>query len=137
VALDAAYYRSAQRRIEGWTLGLGALISVAAAMRVSGRAGAGVAAGTALAWLNFRWLKKGIAVLEAHSTQPSLQMTRVPRSVYVRFFGGYALLLAVLYAIFFYSLLPAQAVLVGLFTLVGGIVIEGVYQLLNGPRQKS
>jgi hypothetical protein len=137
VALDAAYYRSAQRRIEGWTLGLGALISVTAAMRVTGRAGAGVAAGTALAWLNFRWLKKGIAVLESHSTQPSPGMTRVPRGVYVRFFGGYALLLAVLYAIFFYSWLPAQAVLAGLFTLVAGIIVEGVYQLLSGQRHTS
>jgi hypothetical protein len=135
VPLDAAYYRSAQRRIERWTLGLGAAIALATAIRTTGRAGAGVAAGTALAWMNFRWLKKGIAVLESHSTRPSPEMVRVPRRVYVRLYGGYALLLAVLYVIFFYSLLPAEAVLVGLFTLVAGIITEGVYQLAQGWRR--
>lgn len=129
MSLGVADYRAARQRIERGTLVLGAVAALAEFYLATGRAAAGVAVGTALAWMHFRWLQKGIAVLETASTRPSPAPVRVPTRVYARFFGGFALLLAVLCAIFFYSLLPAAAVFAGLFTLVAGVLCEGVYQL--------
>lgn len=136
MTLDAAFYRSAQRRIACWTLVLGTAGAIAAAVRGNGRSAAGVAVGSVLAWINFLRLKQGIAVFERLSTrQASAEQVRIPKSTYVKFFGRYALLLTVLCVIFFYSLLPAVAVLAGLFTLVAGVLMEGVYQLARGRRQ--
>jgi hypothetical protein len=127
--LGGVDYRAAHWRIERWTLGLGAVASVTALRLTSVRAAFGVGVGSLFAWLHFRWLKRGITVLEAASIGQAPESARVPRRVYARFFGGFALLLIVLCAIFFYSLLPAAAVLAGLFTLVAGVLCEGVYQL--------
>ncbi len=136
MTLDAAYYRCALLRIERWTLGLGGAGALAVTLRGTGRAGAGVAAGTVLAWINFRWLQQGVAVFERLSTQQAeAEKVRIPKRVYIKFFGRYALLLAVLCATFFYSLLPPAAVLAGLFTPAAGVVAEGVHQLTRGRRE--
>lgn len=97
------------------------------------QASVGVALGGALSWLNFRWLKQGVETLVRVSTaQAVADRARVPRSVYVKFFGRFALLLIIAYAILSRSLLPAAAVVAGLFSLVAAVMIEMVWGLVRG-----
>ncbi len=130
-----SFYRAAERRIEWLTLALGAAGAVFAALRWDWRAGAGVALGALLTWLNFRWLKQGVGALVTVSTvQAGSEHVRVPRSVYLKFFGRFALLLLVVYVILSRSLLPVAAVLGGLFAVVAAVMLELLFELVRGRR---
>ncbi len=128
-------YGAAERRIEWLTFALGFAGSVFAAIGWEWRAGAGVALGAALTWVNYRWLKQGVGALVAVSTaQAGSQQPRVPLLVYVKFFGRFALLLVVLYVILSRTILPVVAVLAGLFALVAAVMIELIFELARGRR---
>jgi len=130
-----SYYSRAERWIEDATLGLGALAALVAA-KWSWLHSAGVLVGALLAWINFRWMKQGLDVLaQLPVAQPDAETVRIPKRVYVKFIGRYALILLVLYAILRGSVLPAAAVFVGLFTLVGAVLLVMLYQLVRGPGQ--
>ena len=64
---DAAY-RAAERRIERLTLGIGVVAALYSAWRWSWAHAAGILVGTALAWINYRWLKQGLDALAKLST---------------------------------------------------------------------
>ncbi len=128
-------YATAERRIEWVTLMFGLVGAAFAYVRWGWRPGAGVALGSALAWLNFRWLKQGVGALVKLSTaQENSEHARVPWSVYVKFFGRFALLLGVVYVILSRSLLPVNAVLGGLFAVVAAVLFELLWQLVRGSR---
>jgi hypothetical protein len=130
-----SFYRAAERRIEWLTLALGAAGAVFAALRWDWRAGAGVALGALLTWLNFRWLKQGVGALVTVSTvQAGSEHARVPRSVYLKFFGRFVLLLLVVYVILSRSLLPVAAVLGGLFAVVAAVMLELLFELIRSRR---
>jgi hypothetical protein len=130
------FYRAAERRIELVTLGLGAAASLAGGIRWGWRAAAGVALGAALAWVNYRWLKQGVAAL-AHlfAAQAGAAEVRIPKGVYVKFLGRFALLIVVVYVILSRSWVPTVAVLVGLFSLAAAVLIEMIFQLVRGGPQ--
>jgi len=133
-----AQYRAAERRIERLTLALGFAGAVTALLLWNWRTGAGVAVGTVLAWINFRWLKQGLgAIAKVFSGQEGAENVRIPKSVYAKFLGRFALLLAAIYAMVAFSWLPAAAVLAGLFTLVAAVVAEIVYLLLHRQGQPN
>lgn len=135
---EAAPPSASERRIEWGTIALGAAAAVFAAARVTERAALGVAVGTLLAWINFRWLRSAVLTLEALSkAQAGVEKPQVPRRIYVRFFGGFALLLAVVCASFFYSLFPGAAVVAGLFSLVAAVLVECVYLLARGRAERN
>jgi hypothetical protein len=95
-----------------------------------------VAVGTLLTWLNFRWLKQGVNALVGLSTaQAGSDHPRVPTTVYLKFFGRYALLLLVVYVILLRSLLPLAAVLGGLFAVVAAVMIVVLFELIRGKRE--
>lgn len=126
-------YAHAQKRIEWFTLALGLTAALATTWRWGWRGGLGLAIGSALSWLNFRGLGAGISTLAGlSSAKPGVEAPRVPRSVYVKFFGRFVLLLVAVYVILSRSLLPAGAVLAGLFAVVAAVLIEIVYELLRG-----
>lgn len=52
-----------------------------------------------------------------------------PASVYIKFLGRFILLLAVVYVILTRPILPGDAVLLGLFTVIAAVLCEMVYQL--------
>jgi len=129
-----SFYPRAERWIEYGTLVLGAMAAVFAAVKWGWPHAAGVLLGALLAWINFRWMKQGLDVMaELAVAQPDAEKARIPKRVYVKFFARYALILLVLYAILRGSILPAAAVFVGLFTLVGAVLVVMVWQLLRGP----
>jgi ATP synthase I chain len=135
MAAPDSFYRAAERRIEWLTLGLGFAAAGYAYVRWDWHASAGVALGALLAWINFRWLKQGVAALvEVSAAQAGSEHARVPLGVYLKFFGRFALLLGVVYVILSRSILPAAAVLAGLFALVGAVLLEVIFQLLRGKR---
>ena len=128
--------RGAERRIEWWMLGLGGGAAALVAMAGAWRAGLGIAAGAILAWIHYRWLRGNVALLETLAIrQAGEEKPRVPRRVSTRFMVGYALLIGVLCASFFFSAIPALAVVAGLFTLAAAVMAEGVYQLARGRRE--
>lgn len=129
-----AFYRVAERQIELWTLLVGATGALLAGLSWSWTAAGGVLLGAVLAWLNFRWLKQGVAALERVSVaQTHADRVRIPRRVYVKFFGRYVLLLAALYVILSRSLLPVGAVFVGLFALVAAVLGAMLVVLIRRP----
>jgi hypothetical protein len=76
------------RRLQLLTLGIGFSAAIAVIFLKSFRAGAGVAAGAVLAWLNYRWLEGGVGALIAAGTrQEGAAKPRVPAGVYVKFAG--------------------------------------------------
>jgi hypothetical protein len=128
-----SFYAAAERRIERLTLALGLAGAVFALIRWGWRSAAGLALGAGLMWLNFRWLKQGIGALVKVSTaQTGQERVRIPRGVYVKFLGRFALLLVVVYVILSRSLLPVAAFLIGLFAVVAAVMVELVWELVNG-----
>lgn len=136
--MDDAHCVAIERRIEGFMLGLGAAMTVTAAATWSLRAGAAVAIGTALCWLNFRWLRQGAAaVIRLGLAQAGAEIVRVPKSVHVKFFGRLGLLLVAAYVILAGLRLPAVAFLCGLVAVVPAIVLELFYELLRGEHRSD
>jgi hypothetical protein len=130
---DDSPYRGAEKRIEWFTALLGAAAAIVAALRWGWGAGIGLALGAALSWLNFRWLKQGVgALVEVAAAQTGTDKPRVPRSVYLKFFGRFGLLLLAVYVILSRSILPAAAVLAGLFAVVAAVLLEMVTELARG-----
>lgn len=127
------FYAAAERRIEWLTAVVGIAGALFAMARWGKLAGAGVAVGAALTWLNFRWLKVGVsALVRASVAQADEPVVRIPRSVYVKFFGRYALLLMVVYVILSRSVLPLSALIGGLFAAVAAVVLEVLWELTSG-----
>jgi len=135
VAANDSYYTVAERRIEYVTLGIGAAATIAALFFYGLPAGAGVAVGAVLAWLNFRWLKQGVGALAGLAkAQAGARKVRVPRSVYFKFIGRYVLLILVAYVILTRFRVPAASLLAGFGALVAAVLGEIVWQLFGTNR---
>jgi hypothetical protein len=132
VAANETYYAAAERRIEYVTLGIGAAATIAALLFWSVRAGAGLAAGAVLAWLNYRWLKQGVGALAGLAkSQAGATKVRVPRSVYFKFIGRYVLLILAAYVILTRFNVPPASLLAGFGALVVAVLGETVWQLFG------
>jgi hypothetical protein len=139
MAADESFYAAAERRIEYFTLAIGAAGALVAAVSWSRKVALGIAAGAALSWLNYRWMKQGIAALSRLSTaQEGAEKPHVPPSVYVKFLGRYALLIIVAYVILRGFSLPTASFIAGLFAVVAAVLMEMVGQLLRaGPDPRA
>jgi len=127
------FYGRAERRIGWLTLGLGLVAAVGVLLRVSPVAGAGVAAGAILAWLNYRWLEQTVDALVRVSTAPfGADRPRVSKWIYVKFFARYALIAVVLYAMVTRFSVPILSVLGGLASLGAGAMAEAIYEIFLG-----
>jgi hypothetical protein len=135
MAADEEFYSAAERRIEYLTLGIGAAGTAGAAIFWGVTAGVGFATGATLSWLNFRWMKQGIGALARLSaSQADTEKIRVPRSVYFKFLGRYALLILAAYVILRGFKFVIVSVLAGLFAVVAAVLVEMVGQLFrSGP----
>ncbi|HVA72618.1 MAG TPA: ATP synthase subunit I [Candidatus Limnocylindrales bacterium] len=131
--MDESEYAAIERRIERFILTAGAAMTAGAAIGWGIPAGEGAAVGTALCWLNFRWLRQGAAaVIRLGMAQAGAEVVHVPRMIHAKFFGRLVLLLVVVYVILAWLRLPVVAVLCGLAAVVPAIVLELVYELLHG-----
>ena len=122
-----------ERRLEWLTLALGAGMTIAARIGWGLRAAEACAVGTAICWLNFRWLRLGAAALmRLGVAQAGAEHVHVPRSTHVKFLGRLVLLLVVAYVILAWLRLPVIAFLCGAVAVVPAIVVELFYELAHG-----
>jgi hypothetical protein len=127
------FYAAAERRVEWLTAALGVFGAAFAFVRWGGAWSAGVALGAGITWVNFRWLKLGVsALVNASLVQTDAEHVRIPLSVYVKFFGRYALLLVIVYVILSRSWLPLAALIGGLFAAVAAVLLEVMWELVTG-----
>jgi len=133
---DDAAYAAIERRLEKLLVGVGVATTIGAGIGWGLRAAEGAIVGTAVCWLNFRWLRQGAAsLIRLGEAQSTLEKPYVPPLVHVKFFGRLLLLLVVAYAILAWLRLPAIAFLCGLVAVVPAIVIELVYELARGEHR--
>ena len=122
-----------EHRIERFIVILGGAMALAAAFKWGIRGALGAVFGTALCWLNFRWLRhKATAIINLGLAQAGVEAVHVPRSVHAKLFGRLLLLLVVVYVILTRLKLPAVPVVCGLAAVVPAILVELAYELMSG-----
>lgn len=132
MAMDPSFYSAAERRIEYWTIAIGAAAAASAAVFWSASAGGGVAIGAAFSWINFRWMRRGIETLARVSiAQQAAEKPQVPRRVYFQMIGRYALLILAAYVILRGFGSMVDGFLCGLFAAVAAVLLEGVSLLVR------
>ena len=123
------------RRLEWLTLVLGFGAAAVVSLVVTRAAGAGVAIGALLAWLNLRWLEQGVAAIAQLSTaQAGQPRPRISAWVYLKLFGRYALIGLVLYVTVSRLKIPILSLLGGLFALGAAAMVSGIYEVLVETR---
>jgi len=125
-----------EQRIAWLTPALGLLAASAAyAGGLHGWA-AGLLVGTALAWLNFRWLRRGLDALVAASVaQHELEKPRVPLLTYFTTTFRYGLLAIAVYVIFVYLHFPLASMVFGLLALGAATVAASVWEIMAPDRE--
>jgi hypothetical protein len=92
----------------------------------------GLAIGTVLAWLNFRWLKRGLdALVVASKEQEGREKPRVPLATYFTAVFRYGLLALSVYVIFKYLDVPLGSMILGLCALAAAAIVASVYEILH------
>lgn len=121
------------KRILWLTAILGFATAAGVAVLKSGRWGLGIAAGTALAWVNYRWLDQALGALVTSATaQEGSPKAVVPLSLYAKFIGRYLLIGLTLYVIVVFFRVPILACLVGLLALGSGTIAAALYDVFSG-----
>jgi hypothetical protein len=120
------FFAGAIHRIETVLAVLTAAASIAIWMRYGRATALGFGAGALLAWLNFRWLERGVAGLAERIVDAQSQERG--RSVVMRFLLRYLLVGVVAYAIFRGSAQTFRAFLFGLCLPVAAMLVEAMYE---------
>jgi hypothetical protein len=84
--------------------------------------GAGFAVGTAVSWLNFRWMKQLVDALG--ESRPTRKRVAVLAGLRYALLGGGA------YVILYYSPVSMTATLAGLFVSVAAVIVEICFELV-------
>ncbi len=115
------------------TAGLGGAVAIIAALGWGWREAAAASAGAALTWLNYRWLRQGVAALaRAASLEPKPDPSRLRRASYGKFLARYALLIAAAYVILARFHWPAAAFVTGLLAVVPAVLIVAIHLVIAG-----
>jgi hypothetical protein len=121
------------RRIAWLTLLLGFVSGLVVVFAKSPRAGLGVALGTILAWVNFRWLDQTLAALVSVATAGAgTPQARVSPSIYWKFAGRYVLMGLAIYVTVHYFAVPVLSVILGLLALGAGAIVGSLYEVYLG-----
>ena len=121
-----------ERRIGWLTLLFGfAATAVAAVLRYQIWA-AGLAIGSVLGWLNFRWLRRAADALVAVSTaQEGREKPKVPLTTYLAALFRYGLLGLTVYVIFVYLHVPLGSMILGFCALAAAAIAASVWEILR------
>jgi hypothetical protein len=124
-----------EHRIAWLTLLMGGLAAIAALILHRPLFAAGLTIGTVLAWLNFRWLARGLDALVAQSTaQSGVEKPRVPISTYFFAVFRYTLIALAVCVIFKFLYVPLVSMILGLCALGAAAIAASVYEVLAGPK---
>jgi len=127
-----AFDSQSESRISLLTLLLGALVALPVAALHNWQWGAGILIGSALGWLNFRWLKQGVdALARASTAQQGSEKVRVPIAAYCKALSRYALIALTIYVIFRYLHVPAISMVCGLCALGAATILVSVHSILR------
>ncbi len=121
-----------ERRISRLTLLIGLVTALLVALLRDRLWGAGLAIGAALAWLNFRWLHRGLdALVVASTAQAGKEKPAVPLLSYFSMLFRYGLIALAVYVIFEYLRVPLVSMIVGLCALGAATIAASVYEILH------
>ncbi len=121
-----------ERRISWLTILIGLLAALLVALLRDRLWGAGLAIGAFLAWLNFRWLSKGLdALVVASTAQAGEEKPVVPILTYFAMLFRYGLIALAVYVIFVYLRVPLVSMVVGLCALGAATIAASVYEMLH------
>ena len=121
-----------ERRISSLTLLIGLIAAVLVAVVRDRLWGAGLGIGAALAWLKFRWLRRGLdALVMASTAQSGKEKPVVPIASYFGIVFRYGLIAFAVYVIFEYLKVPVLRMVVGLCALGAATVAASVYEILH------
>jgi hypothetical protein len=119
-----------ERRISWLTLLIGALAGGASLALRHPAWAAGLSVGAALAWLNFRWLRRGLdSLMLASTAQEGREKPQVPLVSYALAMLRYALIGLAVYVIFEYLHVPLASMVVGLCALGAAAIAASVYEI--------
>jgi hypothetical protein len=131
-AVESAPAALTERRISWLTLLLGFVAALLVALLRDRLWGAGLAIGATLAWLNFRWLRRGLDSLVVASTaQADKENPEVPLLSYFAMLFRYGLIALAVYVIFIYLRVPLVSMVVGLCALGAATIAASVYEILH------
>jgi small-conductance mechanosensitive channel len=121
-----------ERRISWLTLLIGLIAGLLVALLRDRIWGAGLGIGAALAWLNFRWLRRGLdALVLASTAQAGEEKPVVPLLSYFAMVFRYGLIALAVYVIFEYLRVPLASMVVGLCALGAATIAASVYEILR------
>ena len=121
-----------ERRISWLTLMIGLAAGLLVALLRDRLWGAGLGIGAALAWLNFRWLRRGLdALVLASTAQAGKEKPTIPLLSYFAIVFRYGLIALAVYVIFVYLRVPLVSMVVGLCALGAATVVATVYEILR------
>src|SRR5260370_817332 len=123
-----------ERRISRLTLLIGLIAALLVGLFRGRLWGVGLAIGAVLAWLNFRWLSKGLdALVLASTAQAGKEKPAVPLLSYFGMIFRYGLIALAVYVIFIYLRVPLVSMIVGLCALGAATVAASVYEIFHPP----
>ena len=121
-----------ERRISWLTLLFGFAAAAIAAILRHNLWAAGLAIGTILGWLNFRWLKRSLDALVILSTaQEGAAKPKVPVTTYIVALFRYGLLGFAVYVIFVFLHVPLGSMIVGFCALAAAAIVASVWEILR------
>jgi hypothetical protein len=97
----------------------------------------GLAAGTGLAWLNFRWLRRGVEAFVGAAAGEGDEKRRGSAATYVAALFRYALIGLAVYVIFVYLHVPLLSIALGLCAMVAAIVTASVWEIVQSAFLRS
>jgi hypothetical protein len=119
-----------ERRIAWLTLAFGVAACAAAAFAGRRMWAGGLLVGAVLAWLNFRWLRRGMdALVAASAAQAGAEKPRVPLGTYFAAVFRYGLIALSVYVIFKLLRVPLASMVVGMCALAAAAIAASVYEL--------
>jgi small-conductance mechanosensitive channel len=121
-----------ERRISWLTLLIGLVCGFFVAIFRDRLWGLGLCIGAVLAWLNFRWLGRGLdALVNASKAQATAAKPRVPLATYFLAAFRYGLIAFTVYVIFKLLKVPLLSMVVGLCALGAAAIVASVYEILR------
>ena len=129
-----AFYARALDRIRGFMLALAPVLTVAAWLKFGRWAALGFVLGCVISYLNFHWLKSGVAHLADRATNTGKPQSG--KGIVARFLLRYVLLGAAAYAILTSFPASLRGLFAGLFLPVGAIACEAAYEVYVGIRRE-
>lgn len=91
--------------------------------------------GAVLAWLNFRWLRRGLdGLVTASAAQAGMETPRVPLGAYFAAVFRYGLIALMVYVIFKFLGIPLASMVVGMCALAAAAIAASVYELWHSDR---